>query len=78
MGYINSLPTETDAMFSPIQIDKACMGKVTDMTPRYDILDTYIIKPVSFMPNQMDLQDIINWFATSVGTGSTSGGVASE
>ncbi len=78
MGYINSLPTETDSTFSPIQIDKACMGKVTEMTPRYDILDTYIVKPVSFMPNQMDLQDIINRFASSVGTWSGSWSVEGE
>ena len=78
MGYINSLPTEADGSFSPIQIDKACMGKVTEMTPRFDILDTYIVKPTSFMPNQMDLQDIINWFVNNVGTGAGTGVVEGE
>lgn len=78
MGYINTLPTEADSMFSPIQIDKACMGKITEMTPRYDILDTYIVKPVSFMPNDMDLQDITNWFAAQMSSGVTEGGEVSD
>lgn len=69
LGYINTLPSQADDSFSPLQIDKACFGKVTDSTPRYDILSTYLIKPSTFMPNGMDLPDITNWFASRVGTG---------
>ncbi len=62
MWYINQLPTQTDDAFASIQVDKACMGKVTESTPRYDIMNTYLIKPVSFMPNGMDLPDITTWY----------------
>ncbi|MBP6086540.1 hypothetical protein KA478_05220 [Patescibacteria group bacterium] len=61
-----------DDSFSPLQVDKACMGKITDMTPRYDIISTYLIKPYTFMPNDMDLSDIKNWFASHMGTGAVS------
>lgn len=66
MGYIQTLPTQYDDTFSPLQIDKACMGKVTENTPRYDIMSTYLIKPISFMPNGMDVNDIAKWFADKV------------
>lgn len=71
MGYINTLPSQADSSFSPIQVDKACMGKVTDATPRYDIISTYLITPSTFMPNNMDLNDITNWFTSKLnGSGS--------
>jgi penicillin-binding protein 1A len=66
LGYINTLPSQSDNSFSPIQIDKACMGKVTDATPRYDIISTYLINPSTFMPNNMDLNDITNRFTAKV------------
>ena len=60
LAYINTVPSASDDSMSPIQIDKACMGKVSDVTPREDIINGYILKPVSFMPNNMDLDDIAN------------------
>jgi hypothetical protein len=60
------LPTGIDDAFSPIQVDKACMGKVTESTPRYDILNTYIVRPLSFMPNGMDIPDITKWLTAQV------------
>lgn len=70
LWYINTLPNGIDDSLSPLQVDKACFGKVTESTPRTDIMSTYLIKPASFMPNNMDLQDITNWYATQVWTGS--------
>jgi Penicillin binding protein transpeptidase domain len=69
LWYINTLPTGVDDAFSPIQVDKVCMGKVTESTPRYDILNTYIVRPLSFMPNGMDIPDITKWLTAQVWTG---------
>ena len=77
MWYINQLPTQYDDTFSSLQVDKACLGKVTESTPRYDIMNTYLIKPITFMPNGMDLSDITKWFADKVAA-SASGAVAPE
>jgi penicillin-binding protein 1A len=70
--YINTLPTLFDDSLFPLQIDKACWWKVTDATPRSDIMSTYLIKPSTFMPNGMDLKDITNWYASKAWTSSTS------
>lgn len=67
--YINTLPSAVDDSLVPLQVDKACLWKVTDATPRTDILSTYLIKPSTFMPNGMDLTDITNWYSTQAGTG---------
>ena len=72
LWYINSLPSAIDDSLSPLQVDKACLWKVTDTTPRTDILSTYLIKPSTFMPNGMDLTDITNWYGWQVWTWSTS------
>lgn len=50
---------------------------MTESTPRYDIMNTYLIKPITFMPNGMDLSDITKWFADKVAAGA-SGAVAPE
>jgi len=47
------------------------MGKVTESTPRADIMLGYLVKPSSFMPNGMDLSDITGWFASHYGAGGT-------
>ncbi|MEI7477949.1 MAG: hypothetical protein WCJ81_05700 [bacterium] len=65
------MPSMMDDSLVPIQIDKACMGKVTDATPRSDVISTYIVKPESFMPNGMDLADITTWFTSLLATGAT-------
>lgn len=69
--YINTLPSSVDESLAPLQVDKACFGKVTESTPRSDIMSTYLIKPTTFMPNNMDLTDITNWYAGLVGTWSS-------
>lgn len=61
LAYIGTVPSEADNTMTPIQIDKACMGKVSDVTPREDIINWYIFRPSTFMPNNMDLDDIANW-----------------
>lgn len=58
LAYIGTVPTEGDSTMTPIQIDKACMGKVSDVTPREDIIFGYLVRPSTFMPNNMDLDDI--------------------
>ncbi len=38
LAYLATVPTEGDTGMTPIQIDKACMGKVSDITPQEDII----------------------------------------
>lgn len=40
------------------------MGKVSDITPAEDIIKGYLLKPSTFMPNGMDLDDITEWRKT--------------
>jgi len=35
---------------------------VSSLTPPQDIKDGYLIAPSSFMPDNMDLQEITDWF----------------
>lgn len=39
LAYINTVPSVGDDTMTPVQIDKACMGKVSDITPREDIIN---------------------------------------
>jgi len=47
-----------DAGMSPIVYDKGCNGLASPYTPVLDVAHWYLIEPVSFMPNAMDLKDI--------------------
>lgn len=58
IAYIHQLPTEGDNTMTPVQVDKACGGKISDVTPREDIVNGYLFVPGTFMPNKMDLDDI--------------------
>lgn len=66
-AYIANVPTDGDTTTTAIQIDKACMGKISDVTPREDIINGYLLKPSTFMPNNMDLDDIGNWWRGKAG-----------
>lgn len=59
--YINNLPTETDGGIKKVEIDKLCMGKVSDLTPQSDIITVYINEPQTFMPDKRDLKDIMRY-----------------
>ncbi len=61
LAYINTAPTQYDNGAKEIQIDSLCYGKVSDLTPLEDIVPWYISQITSFMPNNMDLQDILNY-----------------
>ena len=60
-AYINNLPTEFDAGSRKVQLDKLCMGKVSDLTPARDIVTVYINEPQTFMPDKRDLPDIMKY-----------------
>lgn len=60
-GYINNLPTEYDWGARKIEIDKLCMGKVSELTPQSDIITVYINEPQTFMPDKRDLEDIMRY-----------------
>lgn len=40
------------------------------MTPIADIVNGYVIEPDSFMPNNMDLEDIKDWLSNQMSGGS--------
>lgn len=70
IAYLSTIPTEGDSGMTPLQVDKACMGKVSEVTPQEDIIKGYLFKPSTFMPNGMDLDDINNrWKEKSAVTG---------
>ena len=77
LAYINTAPNQFDEWAKEIQIDNLCYGKVSDLTPPEDIIVWYIAKMVSFMPNNMDLNDIITYLGTNKGWSLGSGGVQS-
>lgn len=60
MGYIKTLPGATDPKMKFIEIDKQCGWLRSALTPQNDIIKWYVISPVSFMPNGMDIWDIKN------------------
>lgn len=61
LAYINTAPTDYDNGVKEIQVDNLCYGKVSDLTPPEDIIPWYISQVTSFMPNNMDLQDILTY-----------------
>lgn len=61
LAYINTAPTQFDNGAKEIQVDSLCYGKVSDLTPPEDIIPWYISQITSFMPNNMDLDSILNY-----------------
>ena len=41
-------------------MDILCNGQVSELTPSSDIVDAYLINPLSPMPDKRDQQDIID------------------
>lgn len=68
LGRNGSLPKETEAPITEIEIDTACFGKVSPLTPAEQIKKGYLIAPSTFMPNKMDLDDIKNYLQERVQT----------
>lgn len=58
--YIKSMPWTIDDPVSSIQFDSSCNGKISPYTPAEESSNWYIITPSTFMPNEMDLQEIID------------------
>ncbi len=72
LAYINTAPTQFDNGAKEIQVDSLCYGKVSDLTPPEDIIAWYISQITSFMPNNMDLDSILNyvWSSQNMADGS--------
>ncbi|PJA48428.1 MAG: hypothetical protein CO170_02740 [candidate division SR1 bacterium CG_4_9_14_3_um_filter_40_9] len=51
-----------DAGASKIQYDSACGGMPSSLTPPQELKDGYLITPTTFMPDNMDLQEITDWY----------------
>ncbi len=56
--YIKSMPWSTDDWAKAIQYDSSCNGKISPYTPTEQAKNWYIITPSTFMPSNMDLQEI--------------------
>ena len=66
LGWNWLLPKETEWPISEIEIDTSCFGKVSPFTPADQIKKWYLITPTSFMPNNMDLEDIKKYLTEQV------------
>lgn len=56
--YIKSMPGVSDDWAKAIQYDSSCNGKISPYTPTDQAKNWYVIVPSTFMPNNMDLQEI--------------------
>ena len=66
------LPKEADNGVREIEVDLACFGKVSPLTPTERIKKGFLIQPSTFMPNKMDLEGIKKYLQESVNaTGAT-------
>ncbi len=59
--YINNMPSDDDESIETVQIDSMCDWKVSNLTPSSAIDTAYIIEPSTIMPNDRDIDDIIEW-----------------
>lgn len=66
----NNQPWTRDMWATPFEFDAMCNGLTSPYTPMEDVRNGYIIQPYSFMPNNMDLDEIKNRWSrsTQVGT----------
>ena len=69
LAYNKSVPGAGDTPVTAIQYDASCNGKMSPYTPKDQAKNGYIITPTSFMPNDMDLEEITQWWQYSMGTG---------
>jgi len=53
---------------TPILYDSLCKWKASPYTPAAEVGNGYLITPTSFMPNNMDLKDIEQWWLESLAT----------
>ncbi|HNG96909.1 MAG TPA: transglycosylase domain-containing protein, partial [Candidatus Absconditabacterales bacterium] len=60
-GFIDNLPTDYDGGVRKVEIDRLCMGKISELTPASDIITVYINEPQTFMPDKKDLKDIMRY-----------------
>lgn len=70
-SYVYNQPTGSDPAVSIIKYDVQCNGAMSPYTPTIDTRDGYLVAPISFMPNNMDIADIRLWWerAARVDTG---------
>jgi hypothetical protein len=59
LGYIQTLPSEVDDNIKKVDVDTLCNGKPGPLTPPSDISQAYFITPSSIMPDDRDLDNII-------------------
>jgi hypothetical protein len=66
MGYINSMPGETEEIIEEITYDASCIGTASPRSDSSDIWKGYLVQNLtSFMPNQDDITSIVKYFEES-------------
>lgn len=45
----------------------SCEGKLSPLTPTYEVGDGWLVEPYTFMPDQRDLSAITTWFSEQTG-----------
>ena len=66
LAYINSQPNEADSGMTPLEFDASCGWLSSPYTPNEELRKWYIVSPSTFMPNNMDLNEITAWRQWSI------------
>lgn len=61
LAYVESQPTTYDPWMTQLEFDASCNWLSSPYTPSQDLKRWYIIQPTSFMPSNMDLNEITAW-----------------
>ncbi len=62
MWYIQTQPSDYDPGMSPLEFDSSCNGLASPYTPKDQLIKGYVMtNPTSFMPWNMDLDEIKMW-----------------
>ena len=56
-----NLPKEVEWPITPLEVDISCYWKISPLTPPDQVRKWYLIEPSTFMPNKMDLENIIEY-----------------
>lgn len=62
MYYTKWVPLGSDGWATNIDYDIACNWAASPVTPASELRKWYLISPSSFMPNNMDIKEITEWF----------------
>ena len=71
MALNGNAPAAVEGPITEIEIDTSCYGKVSPLTPSDQIKRGYLVEAYTFMPNNMDLEDIKEYLKEQAISGTT-------